>query len=102
LKVFSLAVVACLAGLAWFVPMTGDAVFDSPLKEIQKQIDIIQDSLSTWYRCDNRHCQSHDDFGDKENRDDGNPSGKCGSRRHPYCNCPSQIMAVMPASVQVL
>jgi len=91
----------CAAGLAWFVPMAGDAIIDSPLKEIQKHIDSIQDSLSTWYHCDKKVYQSRDDIEDKENKDDGNRSGKCGSRCLPYCICPSQVMTVMPASIQV-
>jgi hypothetical protein len=79
-----------------------DAVFDNPLKEIQKHMDIIQDSISAWYGRDSKQNRLYDesDTGDKENRDVGR-SQKSGFNGRSYCDTLSHVLTVMPASLQV-
>jgi hypothetical protein len=83
--------------------MTGeDAVFDNPLKEIQKHMDIIQDSISAWYGRDTKQSRLNDgsDAGDKENQD-VTRSQKTGFYGRSYCDTLSHVSTVMPASLQV-
>lgn len=95
---------ALIGSSAWFVPISGDEVFDGPLKEIQQRLDTMHNSLSEWNSRYSKKPRSTNggELLDTENqpKNSDEPDKHDGLTR-PWYGSVRQVLSVMPVSLQV-